>query len=119
MRLSDFVQQVKEAFQLDGLRVIAKDDTKMIQRVAICGGSGEKFYHDALRKQADVYITGDVYHTAHDMIAEDLPVIDPGHYIEALCKPKLVELMNQWKQENEWAVSIFESEANTNPFRFK
>ena len=40
------------------------------------------------------------------MIAEDLPVIDPGHYIEALCKPKLVELMNQWKQENEWAVSI-------------
>ncbi|MEO2444165.1 Nif3-like dinuclear metal center hexameric protein, partial [Enterococcus faecalis] len=39
--------------------------------------------------------------------------------IEALCKPKLVELMNQWKQENEWAVSIFESEANTNPFRFK
>ena len=107
VRLSDFVQQVKEAFQLDGLRVIAKDDTKMIQRVAICGGSGEKFYHDALRKQADVYITGDVYyHTAHDMIAEDLPVIDPGHYIEALCKPKLVELMNQWKQENEWAVSI-------------
>ena len=107
VRFSYFVQQVKEAFQLDGLRVIAKDDTKMIQRVAICGGSGEKFYHDALRKQADVYITGDVYyHTAHDMIAEDLPVIDPGHYIEALCKPKLVELMNQWKQENEWAVSI-------------
>ncbi len=54
---------------MDGLRVIAKDDTKMIQRVAICGGSGEKFYHDALRKQADVYITGDVYyHTAHDII---------------------------------------------------
>ena len=28
VRLSDFVQQVKEAFQLDGLVVIAKDATK-------------------------------------------------------------------------------------------
>ncbi|MGC3161701.1 Nif3-like dinuclear metal center hexameric protein, partial [Enterococcus faecalis] len=66
------------------------------------------------------YITGDVYyHTAHDMFAVDLPVIDPAHYIEALCKPKLVEFMNQWKQENEWAVSIIESEANSYPFRFK
>ncbi len=73
---------------MDGLQVIT-NDTKMIQRVAICGGSGEVL-SDTLRKQADVYITGDVYyHTAHDMIAEDLPVIDPGHYIEALCKQNL------------------------------
>ncbi|MGH2096266.1 Nif3-like dinuclear metal center hexameric protein, partial [Enterococcus faecalis] len=73
--------------------------------------SGEKFYQDALRNQAYVYFSGDVYYyTALAMIAEDLPVMDPGHYIEALCKPKLVELMNQWKQENECAVSIFESE---------
>jgi dinuclear metal center YbgI/SA1388 family protein len=120
MPLSDFVEKVKNDFQLDGLRVITADPTKMIQRVAICGGSGEKFYPAALKKKADVYITGDVYyHTAHDMIAEKLPVIDPGHYIEALCKPKLVALFNQWKAAEGWDVTFIESEVSTNPFQFK
>lgn len=118
--LEAFVEKVKQAFQLDGLRLIANDATKKVQKIAICGGSGEKFYRDALRKKADVYITGDVYyHTAHDMLAENLAVIDPGHYIEALCKPKLVELFNQWKKDYNWDVTFIESEANTNPFQFK
>ncbi|MGK0551437.1 Nif3-like dinuclear metal center hexameric protein [Enterococcus faecalis] len=119
LSLKEFVEKIKAAFQLDGLRLIAADDTKSVQRIAICGGSGEKFYHDALKKQADVYITGDVYyHTAHDMLTEQLPVIDPGHYIEALCKPKLVALFNEWKEREHWDVTFIESQVDTNPFRF-
>ncbi|WP_207694868.1 YbgI/family dinuclear metal center protein [Enterococcus sp. DIV0212c] len=118
--LKDFVTIIKEKFALDGLRIVAEDETKMIQRVAICGGSGEKFYPDAIKKQADVYITGDVYyHTGHDMLTEGLSVIDPGHYIEQLCKPKLVELFNQWKKDYNWDITFIESEVNTNPFKFR
>ncbi|MGX7264001.1 Nif3-like dinuclear metal center hexameric protein [Enterococcus crotali] len=118
--LKEFVSIVKEVFDLDGLRIVAEDDTKLIQRVAICGGSGEKFFRDAIKKQADVYITGDVYyHTGHDMLTEGLPVIDPGHYIEQLCKPKLVELFNQWKKDYNWNIEFIESEVNTNPFQFR
>lgn len=117
--LSQFVQQVKKTFNLDGLRLIADFPEKLIKRVAICGGSGEKFYRDALRQGADVYLTGDVYyHTAHDMLAEGLSVIDPGHHIEVLCQPRIVELCEQWKKEYNWDVEIISSEVNTNPFSY-
>ncbi|AQP52952.1 Nif3-like dinuclear metal center hexameric protein [Vagococcus penaei] len=118
--LTSFVERVKEVFGLTGLRVVTDRETKMISRVAICGGSGEKFYHDALAKKADVYITGDVYyHTAHDMIEEKLTVIDPGHYIEEVCKEQFVTLFNQWKKTENWDVDFIVSQTNTNPFIFK
>lgn len=118
---NEFIQKVKQTFELEGLRVVyPKQPKDSIQRVAICGGSAEKFYKDALRQQADVYITGDVYyHTAHDMQETGMLVLDPGHYIESLCKEKMVELFNQWKDEEDWDVSFFSSEVSTNPFSFK
>ncbi len=117
----DFIEKVKETFQLEGLRVVyPHTEKKTIKRVAICGGSGEKFYRDALAAKADVYITGDVYyHTAHDMQETGMLVIDPGHYIESLCKEKMVALFEQWKNEEEWTVDFFVSETSTNPFSFK
>ncbi|MFY8330395.1 Nif3-like dinuclear metal center hexameric protein [Vagococcus carniphilus] len=119
MSLMDFTSKVKKTFNLNGLRLITDTKDKKIKRIAICGGSGEKFYKDALKKKADVYITGDVYyHTAHDMIEDKLSVIDPGHYIEEACKLKFVEMFNNWKQEYQWDVSFFVSETNTNPFEF-
>lgn len=119
LTLEDFITHVKETFDLADVRLIESDDSKkMVQRVAICGGSGEKFYPDAIRQKADVYLTGDVYyHTAHDIQATGLTVIDPGHHIEKLCVPKFTEQMNTWKQEENWEVEIIASETNTNPFQ--
>ena len=63
------------------------DLQKTISRVAICGGSGQSFYPDALAKGADVYITGDIYyHTAQDMLSDGLLALDPGAlYRSAFC----------------------------------
>ena len=121
MKTEEFVQKVKQTFQLDGLRLIQPTPAKeVIQIVAICGGTGGNLYTDALRKHADVYITGDVYyHTAHDMQTNGLTVIDPGHHIEVLCISKFVEKMLQWKKELDWDVDIIPSEVNTNPFEFR
>ncbi|WP_425333169.1 Nif3-like dinuclear metal center hexameric protein [Enterococcus raffinosus] len=117
----EFIQKVKKVFNLEGLRVVYPRTAKeSIKRVAICGGSGEKFYREALAANADVYITGDVYyHTAHDMQETGMLVIDPGHYIESLCKEKMVTLFNQWKNEEDWDVEFLVSETSTNPFSFK
>lgn len=121
MSIEDFTDKVKEVFQVEGLRVIeASEPKKMIQRVAICGGSGGNFYVDALQAKADVYITGDVYyHTAHDMQTNGLTVIDPGHNIEVVCISKFVEKMEKWKIEQGWDIEIIPSETNTNPFQFR
>lgn len=121
MEIENFVQKVKTTFQLEGLRLIQPKDAKhMIQTVAICGGSGGKFYPDALKKQADVYITGDIYyHTAHDMQASGLTAIDPGHNIEVVCVNKFIEKMEQWKKEENWSIDFLPSTKNTNPFQFR
>lgn len=116
--LESFVKQVKSSFSLKHVTVIATNLQKEIQTIAICGGSGEKFYKNALQKHADVYITGDVYyHTGHDMLSDGLSVIDPGHYIESLCKEKLKAIFELWKKEKNWDVDFLISKENTNPFQ--
>lgn len=117
--LKAFVKQVKETFEVDGLRVVMPNPEVKIQRVAVCGGDAGKYYRKALAKGADVYITGDVYyHTAHDMEAEGLTVIDPGHNIEKICIPKLVERVTRWKEANGWDLEVVPSLVNTDPFVF-
>ncbi|GMB99780.1 Nif3-like dinuclear metal center hexameric protein [Enterococcus thailandicus] len=119
--LTTFIEKVKIALQVDDLRVVVPSQLTepRVQRIAICGGSGEKFYPSALKQGADVYITGDLYyHTAQDMQSAGLIAIDPGHYIESLCKEKFVEKFESWKQEEQWDLDFFVSETNTNPFQF-
>jgi len=120
MTLADFTQMVKDKYQVAGLRVIANNDQRQVKKVAVLGGDGGKFYQLAQKMGADVYVTGDVYyHTGHDMLAVDMPVIDPGHHIESICKPKLVELFNNWKRELNWDIQISASQINTDPFTFR
>lgn len=116
--IDELVDTLKSVFRLEGVKLISDQPKQKVKRIAICGGSGEKFYADALAQQADVYITGDVYyHTAHDMLADQMTVIDAGHYIEHICKPHLAALFRQWKEEENWSVEIIESEVNTDPFQ--
>ncbi|KRN88854.1 Nif3-like dinuclear metal center hexameric protein [Ligilactobacillus ceti] len=106
-------------FQTAGLRLISQQKNKIIKKVAILGGSGSKFYPAAVKKGADLYITGDVtYHTGHDMLASGLSVLDPGHYIESICKPEMLKIFNKWSAENDWNFDIMISTVNTDPFIF-
>ncbi|KXT83894.1 hypothetical protein STRDD11_01233 [Streptococcus sp. DD11] len=116
-----FAAKVKTAFGLDSLRLVAyeaADLERPIERVAVCGGSGQSFYKEALQKGAQVYITGDIYyHTAQEMLTEGLLALDPGHHIEVLFTEKLKEKLEAWKAEEGWQVDIIASQASTNPFR--
>lgn len=119
MPLMDYVQFCKERLDLNGLRLVAKDHTKLVKKVAVLGGAGAKFYPFALQKGADVYVTGDVsYHTAHDMYETGLAVIDPGHHFEAICKPHLQTLFTKWQVENNWGIEVIASQVKTDPFEF-
>lgn len=118
---TEFAQDCLKIFQLSGLRLIINpvDHERLIKRVAILGGSGQEFYQQALAAGADAYITGDVsYHFAHDMQANHLVVVDPGHHIEVVAAHQLAELLTNWRQENDWDFTIMESQVNTEPFTF-
>ena len=116
--LERLAQNVKEQFGLDSIRLVRySDDNPQILRVAICGGSGQSFYRDALANGADVFITGDIYyHTAQEMLTDGLYAIDPGHHIEVLFVSEVAKRLEQWKDEQCWEVTICQSESSTNPF---
>lgn len=117
----EFAIKVKEVFDLDSLRLVTYsvvDLERMIEKVAICGGSGQSLYKEAFAKGAQVYITGDIYyHTAQDMLSDGLLALDPGHHIEVLFVEKLVEKFQDWKVEEGWEVEFLASQVSTNPFK--
>jgi dinuclear metal center YbgI/SA1388 family protein len=114
--LSALTEQVKKAFGLNHLRLVTYNhdlEQQKISRVAICGGSGGKFWPIAKAKGADLYITGDIYyHVGHDMLSAGLLGLDPGHYIEQAFIPLVAEKLRHFDTQ----VEIFESKAATNPF---
>lgn len=115
MSLTDFSEKMKQTFALDHLRLVTYDHSlsQTIERVAICGGSGGKFWPEARAKGADLYITGDIYyHVGHDQLSQGLIGLDPGHYLEHLFIPKVAEKLASFATD----VEIIESKENTNPF---
>ena len=116
--IEELALNVKSVFGLDSIRLVRYNhENPLVNRVAICGGSGQGFYKDALKKGAQVFITGDIYyHTGQEMITNGLLAIDPGHHIEALFIPKIAEKLEAWKLEYDWNVTILESQSSTNPF---
>ncbi|PRZ17106.1 dinuclear metal center YbgI/SA1388 family protein [Laceyella sediminis] len=115
LTLRDFAAQVKQAYGVEGLRVVGDLDHK-VKRVALVGGSGSRHIEDAKRAGADVYITGDVdFHTAQDALAMGLSIIDPGHHVEHHVVPRVCDVLKRGLGEQ---VPIMASTVNTNPFRF-
>ncbi|MCH4170439.1 MAG: Nif3-like dinuclear metal center hexameric protein [Lactobacillus sp.] len=115
----EFAEQIKQDFKLSGLRIISHNRQQKIQRVAVIGGDGGKFYPYVLRTGADVFVTGDIYyHVAHDMLANGLAAIDPGHHIESIVKPKMTAQIQAWSQQFGWNLTVIPSELSTNPFYF-
>lgn len=117
--IAQFAQSLKETFNLSGLRVVADDLFQPVQTVAVVGGDGGQFYLDAKKAGADVFVTGDVYyHTGHDMLAHHMPVIDPGHHIEAIMKEQVRALLIGWAEANNWPLHVVASTLSTDPFTF-
>jgi len=91
---------------------------KLIERIAIIGGSGSSLINNVFESEVDAFITADIsYHTFH-MAAGEMMMIDPGHYEMEQFVP--YGLMNLLK-ENSMNMDIDEiiiSEILTNPVSY-
>lgn len=117
---SAVIDFVKEAFCLSHVRHANMDLKKPIQKVAILGGSGEKYYQQALKKGADLYITGDIsYHGAQDMIREDIAFIDVGHFVENVFVKEMTKRLEKWNKEAQWGIDIIPAESQEDVFKFQ
>ncbi len=76
----EFAEHVKESLGAGHVKLYCNNE-KTVKRVAFCGGSGSEFIADAIRQNADVYISGDIkYHQAQEALKNGLCIIDAGHY---------------------------------------
>ncbi|OLN23380.1 Nif3-like dinuclear metal center hexameric protein [Domibacillus antri] len=118
MTLEQFARHAKERLESGGVRVVG-DLNRSVQKVAVLGGDGNKYWPDALRAGADVYVTGDFYyHTAHDADTEGLAVVDPGHNVEKIMKKATAAVLNEKATAQKYEVSFIASAVQTDPFQF-
>ncbi len=78
--LDAFAELVKKSLNPKYMKVEG-DKNKPIRRIALCSGSGSGLYKEAVRANADLYLTGDTKH--HDILdanALGIAIIDAGHY---------------------------------------
>ncbi|GBF75439.1 Nif3-like dinuclear metal center hexameric protein [Paenibacillus sp. 598K] len=116
--LGELAERVKQAFEVPAVRIVG-DPSAEVSKVAVLGGSGGRYVRHALFKGADVLVTGDIdYHTAHDALADGLFLIDPGHNIEKLMKPRVAEWLAARLAEQKSATEVVASAIDTEIFRF-
>lgn len=80
MTLKVFGSYVKNQLGLEKVRVYGNLDQE-IMKVAISSGSGKSMVKEAIRAGVQVLVTGDIdYHTGIDAVAQNLMIVDAGHY---------------------------------------
>lgn len=79
MPVMDFLKMVKETFGCGAVRY-TEPHVKIVERIAVCGGSGSFLLRNAIGAKADVFLTADFkYHEFFD--AENRIIIaDIGHF---------------------------------------
>ena len=109
-----FLNRIKSFFEVPAIRHTSLLN-KRIKRVALCGGSGSSFVHDAILAHADVYISGDFkYHEFFDAQNRIL-IADIGHFeSEQFTKEIFYEIIT--KKMPTFAVQI--SDSKTNPINY-
>ncbi len=87
---------IKDTFELEAVRVFG-DLQQTVSRAGILPGSGSSGIRDAIRREADVLITGDIsHHDGIDAVAQGLCVIDAGHFgIEKIFIPYMREYLER------------------------
>ena len=80
MSLEECAGYVKKKCKLSSVKVFGEPD-QLIDVVALIPGSGKDYVDLAIKKGAQVVITGDIgHHNGLDAVEKGLAVIDAGHY---------------------------------------
>jgi dinuclear metal center YbgI/SA1388 family protein len=114
METLPFLNHLKETMQTDCVRH-TKSLNNPIRRVAVCGGSGQFLLRQAIRQNADVFVTADFkYHQFFD--AENKIVIaDIGHFES---EQFTIELFYDLITKKFDTFAVYCTEVNTNPVNY-
>jgi len=96
MSLKECAEYCKEIFNLEQVTVFGDLDSS-IETAAVVPGSGKDYITQAIKKQADVLITGDIgHHNGIDAMEQGIAIIDAGHYgLEKTFVPYMAEALKR------------------------
>lgn len=108
---------VKAALGVSHVRCGGAPD-RVLQRVAVSGGSGASLWREAHELGAEVLVTGEVkYHEGQDMLAEGLCFIDAGHAAtERIILPVLAAFLERRCRDKAWPVAVDVASKAEEPF---
>jgi dinuclear metal center YbgI/SA1388 family protein len=110
----DFLNEIKLIFNVKYLKHTQIISDK-IKKIAICGGSGSFLIQDAIRANADLFITSDIKY--HDFFEanDKLVLVDIGHYES---EQFTIELFADVLKNNFPTFAHFKTEVHTNPVNY-
>lgn len=112
-KLYDFLDVVKSQLSAQVVRHTAESNN-MVQRIAVCGGSGFFLLGAARKAGAEVFLTSDVkYHQFFD--ADGITLIDVGHWES---EHRTVELIASYLNDKFPKFAVHFSQTNTNPVKY-
>jgi len=117
MDTNDFLGFVSSKLKTSTLRY-TNSKKKKIKTVAVCGGSCSELVDEAIKQNADTFVTADLkYHTFQDAEGKIL-LIDAGHYeTEVLILDEIKKRLESFLNENK-KIKVLKFKGSTNPIVF-
>ena len=112
---NDFLQHVKTQLNLTQLRYTLSPHS-LIQRVALCGGSGSSLITHAYKAKAHAFITADLKYHQFFQALNNLMLLDIGHYESEVGFKSLIYKLLSKKFYN---IALQSSTTYTNPIRYQ
>jgi dinuclear metal center YbgI/SA1388 family protein len=113
------IAKIKEAFGVDMVRIWGRPPAA-VGRLAVMGGSGGDFAGEALRRGAQLFVTGEVRH--HQMVPgdmQDFAVAEVGHFAsEVVFMPAWSEQIEGFCQKMGLSIQARAATAERAPFVF-
>lgn len=107
----EFLQRLKAAFGVKTVRYSGITESRMVSRVALCGGAGAFLTQKAMQSGAQVYVTADLKYHEFQGQEERIILADIGHYeSEQYTKELFYEIIQ--KKSPKFAVAFASTEEN-------
>lgn len=114
MEASQFLAWVKEVFHVDCLmhnEVLQRP----VQSVVLCGGAGDFVLQDALKLEADAFLTGEMHYHQYFGMEQRVQIGVLGHYQS---EQFTMEIFRTLLEEEAPELPVFVTRVNTNPIKY-
>jgi dinuclear metal center protein, YbgI/SA1388 family len=111
---TEFLRRIKKIFEVGCLKH-NKLSGRLIKKVALCGGAGAFLLSNAVGKNADAFITGEIKYHDYFGHESDLLIAEIGHYeSEQYTKEIFFDIIQNLLPD----FKVYQTKINTNPIKY-